>query len=229
MIYLLAFDMLPYIILHNSISLDGSLINFNVNMDIHYQIASSYKPDAHLIGSKTIKTGIEQYGSAPQEESKDFIKPERDSNLPYWIIIDTKGTLKGLLHEVRRFEFCKDVVIFISQDTPKDYINYLEKRNYDFHIVGKKNIDLDTSFKILSDKYNVKKILTDTGKILGNLLINNGFVKEISLLVHPVIVGKKSYNIFESINKNIGLKLFRYDIIDKDFIWLTYKVDNTKN
>jgi len=33
--------------------------------------------------------------------------------------------------------------------------------------------------------------LTDTGKILGNLLIKQGFASELSLLIHPVIVGKK--------------------------------------
>ena len=85
--------MIPKIILHNSISLDGSLINFDVNMELHYQIASKYNPDAHLIGSNTIKTGIEMYGSTPPEEKKDYNKPDRDDNLPYWIIIDTKGML----------------------------------------------------------------------------------------------------------------------------------------
>jgi len=78
----------PNIIIHNSISLDGSLINFDVNMELHYQIAGNYKPDAHLIGSNTIKSGIELYGGATQEEKIDLKKPERDGKLPYWIIID---------------------------------------------------------------------------------------------------------------------------------------------
>ena len=106
--------MLPYIILHNSISLDGSLLNFEVNMNLHYQIAGKFKPDAHLIGSNTIKTGIEMFGSAPPEERNDFKKPYRDKTLPYWIIPDTTGILKDLLHEVTRFEYCKDVIILIS-------------------------------------------------------------------------------------------------------------------
>ena len=106
--------MLPEIILHNSISLDGSLTNFDVNMELHYRIASTYKPDAHLIGSNTIKAGIELYGDSPLEEKMDFNRSERDKKLPYWIIIDTKGILQGLLHEVRRFDLCKDVVLLLS-------------------------------------------------------------------------------------------------------------------
>jgi 2,5-diamino-6-(ribosylamino)-4(3H)-pyrimidinone 5'-phosphate reductase len=219
--------MLPEIIIHNSISLDGSLTNFDVNMELHYQIADKYNPDAHLIGSNTIRTGIKLYGNALPEERKDFQKPKRDDNLPYWIIIDTKGKLKDLLHEVRRFEFLKDVIILISENTPKDYIDYLIDRNYDYHIVGKKKINLTKSLENLSKKYNVKTILTDTGKILGNILINQGFVNEISLLIHPVIVGEKSYNIFANIYKNIRLKLYKNEILNNEYIWLVYRIINS--
>jgi 2,5-diamino-6-(ribosylamino)-4(3H)-pyrimidinone 5'-phosphate reductase len=215
--------MKPYIILHNSISLDGSLTNFEVNMEIHYQIAGKYKPDAHLIGSNTIKTGIEIFGSSPPEEKIDFDKPDRSNTLPYWVIIDTKGILKDLLHEVRRFEFCKDVIILISNETPKEYINYLKERNYDFHVVGSKHIDLKKSLELLNKKYYVKTILTDTGKVLGNLLINQGFIDEISLIIHPVIVGNNSYSIFSSIYRITNLKLIKYEILDEDYIWLNYK------
>jgi len=216
----------PNIIIHNSISLDGSLINFDVNMELHYQIARNYKPDAHLIGSNTIKSGIELYGSAPPEEKIDFKKPERDEKLPYWIIIDTKGTLQGQLHEVRRFELCKDVVLLLSEETPETYINYLKERDYDFHIVGKEYINLKKSLKLLVKNYNIKILLTDCGRILGNLLLNQGFVDEISLLIHPVIVGDKSYNIFNNIDKKIKLKLLKNEILDKGYIWLTFKFIN---
>ena len=97
--------MLPNVVVHNSVSLDGSLTNFEVNMSLHYEIAGRYKPDAHLIGSNTIKTGIELYGSAPPEDSNDFKKPDKDDNLPFWVIPDTKGILRYRLHEIRRFEF----------------------------------------------------------------------------------------------------------------------------
>ena len=216
----------PNIIIHNSISLDGSLINFDVNMELHYQIAGNYKPDAHLIGSNTIKFGIELYGSSSPEEKIDFDKPERDEKLPYWIIIDTKGTLQGQLHEVRRFELCKDVVLLLSEETPEIYINYLKERDYDFHIVGKEYINLKKSLKLLVKNYNIKILLTDCGRILGNLLLNQGFVDEISLLIHPVIVGDKSYNIFNNIDKKIKLKLLKNEILDKGYIWLTFKFIN---
>lgn len=218
-------DTLPKIIIHNSISIDGSLTNFEPNMSLHYQIAGYYKPDVHLIGSNTIKKGIELYeDDIPREEKKDFEKQDRSKILPYWVIIDTHGKLKGLLHTCRRFEFCKDVIILVSEKTPKNYLNYLKERNYEYHIVGKDNVNLKKALKLLSAKYKIKTILTDTGRILGNLLLNQGFVNEISLLIHPVIVGKKSYNMFSYINKNLKLKLIKKVTLENEYIWFVYKV-----
>ncbi len=216
-------EMLPKVIVHNSISLDGSLTNFEPNMELHYKIAGSYKPDVHLIGSNTIKAGIELYGEgAPPEEETDFKKPERDRSLPYWVIPDTEGKLRGLLHTCRRFEFCKDVIVLVSETTPKQYLKHLAERNYAYYIVGKKHVDLKKSLEVLSSEYKSKRVLTDTGRILGNLLLEQGFVSELSLLVHPVVVGRKSYNIFGNINKNIGLKLHKKEFFHRGYIWLVY-------
>jgi len=218
---------MPKIIVHNSISIDGSLTHFEPNMGLHYQIAGNYKPDIQLIGSNTIKTGIETYGNeVPPEEKNDFEKQKRDKNLPLWVIIDTKGNLKGLLHTCRRFEFCKDVIILVSEKTPKTYLSYLKERNYDYHIVGKDHVNLKKALELLSKKYQAKTVLVDTGKILSNLLLNKGLVSEISLLIHPVIIGNNSYNMFSDISKNLKLKLIKKEILEKEYIWLVYKVES---
>jgi len=218
--------MLPKVILHNSVSLDGSLTNFEPNMALHYQIAGKYNADAHLIGSNTVKVGVELYGGeVPLEEKQDFAKPERSEGLPYWVIPDTKGILKGLLHTCRRFEFCRDVIVLVSETTPAEYVTYLKERNYDCHIVGKKHVDLERALELLSKRYGVKTVLADTGRILGNLLLNQGFVKEISLLIHPVIVGTTAYNMFGIANKNSKLKLCKKETLEKNYVWLVYTLE----
>lgn len=216
---------LPKVIVHNSTSLDGSLTKFEPNMKLHYQIAGSFNPNAHLIGSNTIKAGIELYEEGvPPEEEKDFDKPQRENSLPYWVIPDTSGKLKGLLHTCRRFEFCRDVIVFLSERTTKEYIEYLRDRNYDYHIVGKKWVSLKNSLDLLSSEYKVKRVLVDTGRILGNLLLEQGLVSKLSLLIHPVIVGAKSYNMFASINKQTGLRLSKHEVFPGGYIWLVYSI-----
>jgi len=207
------------------VSLDGSITDFKTNMELHYQIAGNYHPDAHLIGSNTVKVGIELYSEGvPPEEVKDFDKPKRAESLPYWVIPDTKGALKGLLHNCRRFELCRDVIVLMSEETPKEYLEHLEERNYNYHVVGKKHVDLENALGFLSAKYRVKKILADTGRILGNLLLNQGLASEISLLIHPIIVGNKAYNIFSNVSEAISLELDKAELLDKGYVWLVYNV-----
>ena len=211
--------------MHNSISLDGSLTGFQPNMMLHYRIAGSYRAKAHLIGSNTVKVGVELFeNQVPLEEKKDFAKPQRDNDLPYWVIPDSTGKLRGLLHTCRRFEFCRDVIVLVSETTPKEYLDHLKERNYTYHVIGKDHIDLEKSLELLSSEYKIKKVLTDTGKILGNLLINQGFASELSLLLHPIIVGRSSYNIFADVSRNIALSLSKREILSHGYLWLVYKI-----
>ncbi len=206
--------MLPKVVVHNSVSLDGSLTGFEPNMQLHYQIAGSCKPDAHLIGSNTVKVGVELYEEeVPVEEQRDFEKPLRDKSLPLWVIPDTSGALRGLLHTCRRFEYCRDVVVLVSEETPEDYLEHLRDRHYDFHVVGKRHVDLRRSLELLSEKYGVKSVLADTGRVLSNLLLEQGLVSELSLLIHPVIVGK-----------GFSLKLRQHEVLGNGFVWLVYAV-----
>jgi len=217
--------MLPKVIIHNSVSLNGSITGFEPNMGLHYKIAGSYEPDVHLVGSNTVKIGVELYGGVvPEEEEKDFEKPERDRTLPYWVIPDTTGSLKGLLHACRRFEFCKDVVVLISENTPEDYVEYLAERGYQYYVGGKTHIDLKKSLEFLSSRFKARVILTDTGRILNSLLLEQGLASEISLLIHPVIVGSAAYTVFCAVNKNLGLKLVKKKSLDEGCVWLVYKV-----
>ena len=217
--------MSPKVILHNSLSLDGSLTGFEPNMELHYRIAGMFKPEVHLIGSNTITAGIELYGTGvPPEKPSDFQKPKRNKKLPSWVIIDSKGKLQGLLHTCRQFEQVREVILLVSQTTPKRYLRYLDERQYEYHIVGKDSVDLSEALALLAKTYQVKTIVTDTGRILGNLLLNQGLVDEISLLVHPVIVGKTAYPMFSDINKNLDGTLVKCEQLEKHYIWLLYKI-----
>jgi riboflavin biosynthesis pyrimidine reductase len=113
----------------------------------------------------------------------------------------------------------------VSEETPKGYLKHLEERNYDYHVVGKKHVDLEKALELLSAKYGVKKVLADTGRILGNLLLNQGLASEISLLIHPIIVGNKSYSIFSNVSEALSLKLFKAELLDKGYVWLVYTVN----
>lgn len=97
--------MLPRLVIHNSISLDGSTTGFDANLDVHYGILGSYEPDAMIVGSNTAKVGTQFFcEKIPPEDKEDFKKPDihPDDTRAYWMIADSRGTLEGLMHVFRR-------------------------------------------------------------------------------------------------------------------------------
>jgi len=219
----------PKIIIHNTISIDSSIKNFECDIGLHYQIAGNYEADAHLIGSITAKTGLEMYsGIIPPEKESDFKKKEWKmyDKRPFWILVDTKGILKGLIHMYRRFEYCKEVIVLLSADSPIDYINYLKERDYEFIISGKDQIDFPIALDTLYTKYNIKRILTDTGGTLNSVLLEKKLVDEISLIIAPSIVGEKSQYLFKSLRNNnaLNLKLNRVEVREKNYVFIRYDV-----
>ena len=109
----------------------------------------------------------------------------------------------------------------ISESSPAEYVSYLKERNYDFHMVGKKHVDLKKALELLTEKYHATTMLADTGSILSNLLLDQGLVDEISLLVHPVIVGNNAENIFVRCRLR-DLVLKKSEIFENKYVWLVY-------
>ncbi|MPN01107.1 hypothetical protein SDC9_148310 [bioreactor metagenome] len=220
--------MLPRLVIHNSISIDGSTTGFNANLEVHYGILGSYEPDAMIVGSNTAKTGTQFFcEKIPPEEESDFKKPDiqPDDTRAYWMIADSRGILEGLMHVFRRSEYSKDVIVLVSEKTPEPYINYLKERNYDFIRAGAEQVDIRQALEIAGERYGFKLIVSDSGGVLNSILLEQGLIEEISLILTPEIVGKDGTNLFRGIEKSgIQLELIRNEIVEKKYVHLVYRV-----
>ncbi|WP_292376486.1 RibD family protein [Methanosarcina sp. UBA411] len=220
--------MIPKVIIHNSISLDGSTTGFEANIEVHYKILSSYQPDAMIVGSNTAKTGTQFFcEKIPPEEESDFKKPEIQPDDPraYWLIADSRGILEGLMHVFRRSEFSKDVIVLVSEKTPEAYINYLKERNYDFIQTGADRVNIRQALEIANEKYGFELVVSDSGGILNSILLEQDLVEEISLILTPEIVGKNGTNLFRNLEKSgIQLGLLKNEIVEKKYVRLVYRV-----
>ena len=162
--------MLPKIIIHNVVSLNGSLTGFDPNIEKYYEIAGSYKHDAVLVGSNTAKAGLKMfYEKIPPENKSDLEKPivKSDDKTPFWIIPDSRGILQNKLHVIRQSGYCKDIIVLISKKTPTTYIKYLKERNYDYILTGKDHVDYKQALEKIYNGYNVRAIRMDSGGTLN--------------------------------------------------------------
>ncbi len=213
--------------MYNSVSVDGAIKDFELDIGLHYEIADKIKADAHLIGSETAKTGIEMFTqNIPVEEAADFSRPatKSDETKPYWVISDSKGRLKGLLHVYRRSCYCRDVIVIVSEATPESYVFYLKERDYIVITAGKDKIDFREALDKLSNYYNVKTVLTDSGGGLTSVLLSEGLVDELVLLFSPVVVGKVATSLFRHVTNHVNLELIRSERIRGNHLLVFYRV-----
>jgi 2,5-diamino-6-(ribosylamino)-4(3H)-pyrimidinone 5'-phosphate reductase len=219
--------MLPKVIVYNSISLDGAIKDFNVNLPLHYEVLGQFGADALLAGSATAKSGIELFHqTVPSEEPRDLQKPLRQSNdsRPLWVIPDSRGVLHGLLHVHRKSGYAKDILILVSRSTPQSYLNYLSTRSYDFIVAGEDHVDMSLALSELGRRYGVRRVVTDSGGVLASHLLETGLVDEVALLVAPEIVGENAVTLFRGLKQPVALQLLYCKTLQGQVL-LTYTVN----
>ncbi len=219
--------MSPRVIMFNTISVDGSIKDYELDIGLHYEVADKIKADAHLIGSETARTGVESFTEkVPPENPSDFNKPiiKEDETKPFWVLVDSKGKLKGMLHVYRRSCYCKDIIVIVTSKTPEDYINYMKERNFNMVVAGDENIDFKLALDKLAMYFGVRTVLTDSGGALTSVLLSEGLVDELALLISPVIVGKDSTNLFRTLENKVNLELIRSERIRNNHLLVVYRV-----
>ncbi len=223
--------MLPKVVLYNSVSVDGAIKDFELDIALHYQVAGRIGAEVMLVGSDTAKSGIEMFmETVPSEQPSDRQKPaiKEGDNRAYWAMADSRGKLKGLMHVYRQSGYGKDVIVLVSESTPKDYLDYLNERNYDFIVAGSDHVDLRMALEALNGRYGFKTVATDTGGVLAAVLLEEGLVDEVQLLVSPEIVGKKAVNLFRAVKAPVKLELVGCEAI-KNLVLLSYRVKKPKS
>ena len=219
--------MSPRVIMFNTISVDGSIKDFELDIGLHYEVADKIRADAHLIGSETAKIGVELFtDNVPPEEPSDFNKPmiRENETRPFWVLSDSKGKLKGLLHVYRRSCYCKDVIVIVTNRTPEDYISYLKERNYNMIVAGDENIDFRSALDRLGMYFSVRTVLTDSGGGLNSVLLKDGLIDEVALLISPVVVGRGATSLFRYLENKVNLELVRSERIRSNHLLVVYRV-----
>ena len=228
--------MLPRVVLHNAVSLDGRIEGFPLDLEQYYELAATWKEDATLAGSQTFLKAADE--AMPEDESA-FLMPEADGNdrRPLLVIPDSRGRIRTW-HYLRSLPYWRGFVALCSRSTPREYLQYLEERHIDCIIAGDEHVDLQASLEQLASRYGIKVVRVDAGGTLNGLLLRQGLVDEVSLLIYPSLVGgERQSSIFrapdlaaasapawQGSDGVISLRLKDAQKLKGDVMWLRYKV-----
>ncbi|QYZ78755.1 RibD family protein [Methanofollis formosanus] len=220
--------MLPDVIVHTSMSIDGAVTGFEPDIGLHYQVAAEFTPDAMLVGSMTAVSGIERYlAEVPPEESGDMERPAVHTGdpRPLWVFVDSRGRLHGLLHVYRRSDYCRDIVVLVAEETPASYLEYLSARHYPVIRAGKERVDLRSALEALHQRFGVQVVVSDSGERLNSALLEAGLVKSLSLVLTPALAGRGAKHLFESLDeKRAQFVLERVGEVGDGCVHLVYRV-----
>jgi len=211
--------MRPRIIIHNAVSLDGRITGFEVDMRRYYALASTWKEDATLCGSGTILAAPEGR-IREKDECEPKRKPDPGNRRPLLVVADSRGRVCcwGMLLGAG---FWRDGVALCSRRTPARHIGYLRRRGVGCIITGDKRVNLAKALPTLRTRYSIKTIRVDSGGTLNAALLRAGLVDELSLLVHPVLVGTAARPLFagaESLERSF--RLFHQERLPGGLVWL---------
>jgi 2,5-diamino-6-(ribosylamino)-4(3H)-pyrimidinone 5'-phosphate reductase len=217
--------MTPRVIIYNAVSLDGRITGFDADLESYYGRVPIWKEDATLVSSETILAAPDEVPKEPE----NFKAPRRtrSNTHPMFVVVDSRGRIKTW-HSLLNTPYWGTGVALCSGSTPAEHLQYLALRKIDYIVSGNDHVDLREALEKLGDRYQIETIRVDSGGILNGLLLKAGLVTEVSLLVHPSLVGGTSHHSFFQTKSRkttaIKLKLIHCERAEQDLVWLRYQV-----
>lgn len=223
--------MLPKVVIHNAVSVDGRIDWFHADIGKFYELASHWQEDATLAGSNTMLAAEEQLSEKNEQvfDSEEDLADQR----PLLVVPDSRGRLNKW-HLLRKTPYWRDVIALCSRSTPQDFLDSLKKKNIDCIITGDDHVDLRKALEELNARYGVKLVRVDSGGVLNGILLRAGLVDEVSVLIHPSLVGgissRSIYRVpdLSSSDDVVNLKLIHIEQLKNDLVWLRYEVARRK-
>jgi 2,5-diamino-6-(ribosylamino)-4(3H)-pyrimidinone 5'-phosphate reductase len=174
----------PKVIVHVAISLDARIDGFEPDVGTYYDLIGTWNEDTTLCGSGTILT------AQPEPDREDASPPEPPDpgdTRPLLAVIDSRGRVRSW-SKLLAAEHWRGGLALCSGATPERHLDYLRSHNIEYELHGSDHVDLQGVIESLA-KRGAKTIRIDAGPTLNGLALRSGVVNELSLLVHPLIVG----------------------------------------
>lgn len=221
--------MLPYISIHNEMSLDGRFDWMLDDHGLYYETISRFQVDAMLSGSNTMQEALKNMDISPLSDPFTPAAKEFEDPRQLLVVVDSRGRINDW-SILRNQPYWRDVVVLCSHSTPEDYIHRLKEQRIDFIVTGQNKVDLRAALAELRSEYRVKKLRVDSGGILNGVLLRANLVDEIVVIINPCLTGgitPRGLFVAEDLtsrDKVIRLSLMNIEELGGGYIWLSYRI-----
>lgn len=213
--------MLPDVIIHNAVSLDGRTLGFEPNLELFYSLAADWQEDMTLAGSETIVTALA--GSA--EGGNNGAGNDSEDAQDRWLaVVDSRGRI-GDWSLLKRGGFWGRFLSLASTRTDRAHIDQLRSQGVESYVAGDSHVDLRAALEWAAAEHDIELVRVESGGVLNTVLLAEGLVTEISLLVHPVIAGDAHPAWVSAVPANVDLRLEALDALEDNYVWLRYRVE----
>lgn len=227
----------PHVVVYNEVSIDGRVVGFRTDPGRYYTLSFRWRADANLMGSRTALA----FGppESPADQARVVPDPPRKAvypgfedlvhdPLPLLVVPDSAGRVRSWIH-AQAEPWWRGIVVLVTASTPSDYLDYLDRRGIEHHVVGDSRVDLTAALDLLAERHGVTLVRTDSGGSLNGALLEAGLVDEIALLLDPVVSGDPEGQGLVTLSRplapeGVRLELVELDRLDDGTLWLRYTV-----
>jgi 2,5-diamino-6-(ribosylamino)-4(3H)-pyrimidinone 5'-phosphate reductase len=201
----------PYVVLHVAVSVDGSTAGFEADVGRFYELATTWHEDVSLTGADTILAQESALAEA------DLPGPSSDGSL--LAVVDGRGRVRAW-QALRDAGYWSDVVAVHSATTPPRHHGYPEI------VAGRDRVDLGSVLVTLREQYDAEVVRVDSGGALNGALLDAGLVDEVSLLVHPALVGAAERRPWHGGGPAAGgpMTLMAAQTLPDGLVWLRHRI-----
>jgi len=220
----------PKVIIHCLVTVDGKIEGFSPQgIGLYYQLAGQLECDTWLVGSDTLLAAesLPDTQIHPADRAAEPLPAVASAGGALMVVPDSRGRVRNWYTHLQGMD-ARGLVILVSTATPRDYLDYLEKRNVPCIEAGEDHVDYRAAFAELRSRYGTLAIRTDSGGVLNNKLLEQGLVTGLSLLISPELAGKQHRGLFRTLEipSAARLDMMSNDQVGEGLVWLRYRVRN---
>jgi 2,5-diamino-6-(ribosylamino)-4(3H)-pyrimidinone 5'-phosphate reductase len=199
--------MRPHVVAHLAVSIDGATTGFEADQARFYALATLWQEDVTLVGADTIL--------AQESAVRVAERPGPRASGPLLAVVDSRRRVHSL-EVLRELGYWSDVIALYADQTPARPPGSKVQEL----VTGYDRVDLVETLELLGRR-GVQVVRVDSGGALVGVLLELGLIDEVSLLVHPVVVGS-GVRWHGSFADRLDLRLANVETFEGGVAWLRY-------